>query len=103
MIEHGVDLRSYFREAFRILKPGGVLITSNDYWEIPIDTTGRQMFGAPVRIFSRDEILLAIDLAVKSGLVPTGSIDLSCDQRVVHWAEMDLDYTFLVMCFRKIS
>lgn len=28
VVEHGVDLNTYFREMSRILKPGGILITS---------------------------------------------------------------------------
>jgi SAM-dependent methyltransferase len=100
VIEHGVDLRSYFREMARILKPGGVLITSTDYWETPIHATG-EMFGAPVRVFTRGEILLAMNLAAENGLLPTQPIDLACDQKVVHWKEVDLDYTFLVFCLRK--
>lgn len=101
VIEHGVDLKKYFREASRILKPGGVLITSTDYWETPIDTKGRQMFGAPVHVFTRDEILAAIDLAAQNALTLTSPVDLGCDQKVVHWNEVDLDYTFLIFCLRK--
>jgi SAM-dependent methyltransferase len=51
VVEHGVDLSAYFKEAARILKPGGILITSTDYWQTPIDTRGRQMYGVPVHIF----------------------------------------------------
>jgi SAM-dependent methyltransferase len=101
VIEHGVDLKRYFREASRILKPGGVLITSTDYWETPVDTGRRRMYGAPVHVFTRDEILVSIELAAQCGLVLTSTIELGCDQKVVHWKEVDLDYTFLTFCLRK--
>src|SRR5437867_435721 len=32
VIEHGVEISEYFREMARILKKGGYLLTSTDYW-----------------------------------------------------------------------
>ena len=32
VIEHGVDIHKYFMEMNRILKKGGLLLTSTDYW-----------------------------------------------------------------------
>jgi SAM-dependent methyltransferase len=103
VIEHGVDLKEYFREASRILKPGGILITSTDYWQRQIDTRDQQMFGVPVHVFTQEEILQAIELATGSGFALTAPIDLACDEKVVHWEQVDLDYTFLVFTLRKIS
>jgi SAM-dependent methyltransferase len=101
VVEHGVDLSAYFKEAARILKPGGILITSTDYWQTPIDTRGQQMYGVPVHIFTLDEIEQAIALAAQHGFVLTSKIDLSCDEKVVHWNDVDLDYTFVVFTLRK--
>ena len=56
VVEHGVDLDGYFREAARILKPGGALVTSTDYYPDPIDTAGKHAYGVPVKIFNRAEI-----------------------------------------------
>ena len=47
VIEHGVDLRAYFGEMARLLKPGGLLITSTDYFEPAIDTAGSRPTGCP--------------------------------------------------------
>jgi 2-polyprenyl-3-methyl-5-hydroxy-6-metoxy-1,4-benzoquinol methylase len=63
VIEHGVDLDAYFREMSRILKPGGILITSTDYWQAPIDTKGQEMYGVPIHVFTQQEIRHAIELA----------------------------------------
>ena len=46
VIEHGVPLDDYFREMWRLLKPGGLLITSTDYYPTPIDTRGQSVHGA---------------------------------------------------------
>ena len=37
VIEHGVELGPFFLEMHRVLKPGGVLALSTDYWPDPTD------------------------------------------------------------------
>lgn len=101
VVEHGVPLDAYFREMARILKPGGLLVTSTDYWPTPIDTRSREAYGVPVHIFSEPEIRGALDLARSAGLVPTGPLDLTAREKVIHWQAFDLDYTFLVFTLRK--
>ena len=39
VIEHGVDIHKYFIEMNRILKKGGLLLTSTDYWLEKITNT----------------------------------------------------------------
>lgn len=103
VIEHGVDLSAYFKECARILKPGGILVTSTDYWQCPIDTRGQWMYGVPVRIFTASEIQDAVSLAAQRGFALTSAIDLTCDQKVAHCQEVDLDYTFVVFTLRKME
>ena len=101
VIEHGVALDGYFKEMARILKPGGILVTSTDYYTSPIPTEGRTAYGAPVQIFSREEIVRALGLAAEYGLYPTSPIDLECKEKPVRWERMDCEYTFLVFTLRK--
>ncbi len=101
VIEHGVDLEAYFREMARIVKDGGLLITSTDYYETQIDTGGRMAFGAPIHVFTREEILHALRIAEDCGFELQEPLDLTSPAKVVHWAEHDLQYTFLLFCLRK--
>ena len=101
VVEHGVDIEKYLKEMSRILKPGGVLITSTDYWETPIDSRDQFMYGVPVHIFTKQEILRTVDLAERNGFVLTTPIDLGCSEKVVHWESVDLDYTFVIFTLRK--
>ncbi len=101
VIEHGVALDDYFREMWRLLKPGGLLITSTDYYPTPIDTRRQSVHGAPIRIFSRPEIEAAIDLARSIGFEPTGSLDLDCAEKPIRWEQFGLDYTFVLFTLRK--
>jgi SAM-dependent methyltransferase len=101
VIEHGVPLDAYFREACRLLKPGGLLITSTDYFPEKIDTAGKAAHGAPVKIFSRCEVEDMLALAKACGLEQTGDIDLDCAEPTVRWDLYNLDYTFLIFTLRK--
>lgn len=101
VIEHGVPLAAYFREMHRILRPGGLLITSTDYYPTPINTHGQSAHGAPVKIFTRPEIESFLDLALASGFDLTSPVNLDCSQRPVYWREVDLRYTFLFFTLQK--
>jgi SAM-dependent methyltransferase len=101
VIEHGVPLVDYFREMHRILKPGGLLITSTDYFPTPIDTGKLVAHGAPIKIFTRDEIEAALRLAVETGFELTGEVNLDCDEKPVRWEQCNLDFTFVIFTLRK--
>jgi ubiquinone/menaquinone biosynthesis C-methylase UbiE len=38
VIEHGVNIRAFLKESYRILKTGGILFLTTDYWEPKINT-----------------------------------------------------------------
>lgn len=101
VIEHGVPLEAYFREACRLLKPGGLLITSTDYFPEPIDTRDKFAHGAPIRIFSRRDVEEMLALAEACGLEQTGAIDLACANRAVRWEQYGLEFTFAIFTLRK--
>ncbi|MGH9591135.1 MAG: class I SAM-dependent methyltransferase [Terracidiphilus sp.] len=101
VIEHGVPPQAYFTEMFRILKPGGMLITSTDYYPEPIDTGGKAAHGAPIQIFCRRQAEAMIALAQECGFEATGAIDLSTSSRLIRWEEYNLEYTFLIFTLRK--
>lgn len=103
VIEHGVDLDAYFMEMSRILKKGGMLITSTDYYDVATDTGGQIAYGVPVHVFSRQEIEQALDLASRHGFSPTAPIDLSCSERAVHWQRLGLRYTFVMFSLQKTA
>lgn len=103
VVEHGIGLDAYFKEASRILKPNGILVTSTDYWHEPIDTHGKEMFGVPVRVFTRGEIEQAIKTAKRCRLALTSPLDLTCNEKAVHWGHVDLDYTFVVFTVKKVA
>jgi SAM-dependent methyltransferase len=101
VVEHGVDLRLFFAEMSRLLKPGGTLIVSTDYWQDPIDTRGQTAFGMPIHVFTQAELEAAIEIAAEHSLELTAPLDLRCEDRVVQWKDFGLSYTFVTLGFRR--
>lgn len=103
VIEHGVELKAFSAEMSRILRPGGYLLVSTDYWSEPIDCSGIFPYGpdAPeMKVFLPGEISEFVSIAAGHGLYLTGPLDLSTDERAVHWARVDRRYTFQFLAFR---
>lgn len=104
VIEHGVPLEGFVAESARLLRPGGILTVSTDYDQDPPDTTGKEIYGSEVHIFSPQEIRDLVALADGHGLELVGDVDdatLAHTERPVHWTRVDLDYTFILLTFRK--
>ncbi|HET6256283.1 MAG TPA: methyltransferase domain-containing protein [Puia sp.] len=102
VIEHGVNIAAFFKEMSRILKPGGVLFVSTDYWYDPINTEGKFAYGVPIRIFSAKQIANVVQVATIHGFKLAGPLDLTCADRVVEWKEAQLNFTFIYFTLIKV-
>jgi SAM-dependent methyltransferase len=101
VIEHGFCGPKVFRETSRILKAGGYLVGSTDYWPEKIDTRGVTVYGLDWTIFSKSELLDLIEEAGKYGLVPVGRLNFDASEPTVSWFERD--YTFAWFAFQKVG
>ena len=104
VIEHGVPLQPFLAESARILRPGGILVISTDYDHEPPDTAGKTAYGVPVHIFSPREIRALVADADAVGLDLVGELTdevLRHPERPCHWDRVDLDYTFILLSFRR--
>jgi SAM-dependent methyltransferase len=99
VLEHGFSAAKVFSELSRILKPGGYLIASVDYWPEKIDTSGITIFGVDWTIFSKSELLFLIGEAAKYGLVPVGQLNFEASARLVNFSHRQ--YTFAWFALRK--
>ena len=104
VIEHGVDIHTYLKEMSRLLKPGGYILTSTDYWPEPIDTKGLYPYGkalGEMKIFTRKDIEELVQIAQEYGLELTYPIDFSYKDKVVYWERVDKKFTFIFFVLRK--
>ncbi len=102
VIEHGVPISPFLRESARVLRPGGVLVVSTDFSHDPVDTAGHTAYGAEVHIFTPDQIRDLVAEADAAGLSLVGDLgEMTHPERPVHWKRVGLDYTFILLTFRK--
>jgi len=105
VIEHGVNIRNYFKEMNRIMKKGGILLTSTDYWPdkiLNIIKTKHNPKDDPDNVFSKEEIEKDVLKAAElNGLILTEPIDFSFENKVVHYNVTGLDYTFIFFALKK--
>ena len=101
VVEHGVDIERYLAEASRLRRPGGVLVTSTDFWCEPVDVEGKEAYGGPVRIFDPADLAAWVEIAARHGLEPERPLELRCSERVVSWERMGLQYTFANLVLRR--
>jgi len=101
VIEHGVDLDKFLAESSRILKPGGLLFITTDYWpeEIKIDPD-LQPYNLSWKIFSQSDIVRFIKQASEFGFSLCEETTIpSCSQKCAAWNGRE--YTFINVVLKK--
>jgi SAM-dependent methyltransferase len=89
VIEHHVDTSRFFAEAARLLRPGGVLVISTDFWP----SGGANKTGV---VFSTEDVERVLGEAESAGFAgPARPLYLDPRERVIK------DYTFLFLAFEK--
>ena len=101
VIEHGVDLQAFFAEMDRIVKPGGSLFITTDYWPDKMEPReGERPCGLPYNIFSKNEILQLIKLAGSHGFSLYENSDI-LDPLEKNILGDIYRHTFICLVFRK--
>jgi SAM-dependent methyltransferase len=101
VIEHGVPRRPFLAEAARVLRPGGLLFVTTDYWEsFPANLDRGRAFGFTWDPFDRKTLGDLIAQAAELGLDPVtpGPVP-GCGEPTVHW--LNTDYTFAAVAWRR--
>jgi hypothetical protein len=88
----------------RILRPGGLLLVSTDYWSQPIDCRGIFPYGedAPeMKILTPADIEGFVADCAGAGLQLCEPLQLQTRDKAIRWERTDRDYTFTFLAFRK--
>ncbi len=86
VIEHEVDWEKFLTEMARVIKPGGYLFVSFDYWPThPYSVNARKGPAAStLQLFSAGEVVAFLAFAETVGFTPTSNVDVSAGQKVIH-------------------
>ncbi len=102
VIEHGVDIGAFLNEATRLLRPGGLLVLSTDYWPDGLDLGELKRFDEARgndRVFDREEVLDLCLIAEGHGLTLLRDPQLDADEPVIE--SEGFRYTFITLAFRR--
>ncbi len=97
VIEHGLNAPALLGEMSRLLKPGGILISSFDYWPEKTDTGETTFFDMSWLIFSREEIEAFIEQAADYNLQPAGEMFGDASERAISCEGFDYTFGWLVL------
>lgn len=104
VIEHNIDLVAYLEEMARLLRPGGLLLTSTDYWSEPIDCGGIYPYGpdgGEMKVFDPNGIREFVRLGEELGFKLTAPLELDTNEQAIHWERVDRSYTFMFIAMRR--
>lgn len=104
VLEHGCPPRLFFAEMARLLRPGGVLLLSTDYWPRWQPTWGvprEETFGLPWRIFSAGGMRRLRAAAAAAGLAPSSEWSFGANERLVRWNGKR--YTFFAAELERVA
>jgi SAM-dependent methyltransferase len=106
VIEHGVNFYNFFSEMKRIIRPGGLLLISTDYWSQSIDTTGIFPYGlefGQMKVLQNDDLVNILTIASHLGFSINNRFGLRTGEKAVRWERVDREYTFVFMCFTLLG
>jgi SAM-dependent methyltransferase len=104
VIEHNVPLDAFAKEMGRILKPGGLLLVSTDYWSEYVDCEGIYPYtfeAGEMKIITPDDMNDFTRMARENGMEPCEPLQFETTDKAVRWERTDRDYTFYFAAYRK--
>jgi len=94
VIEHGVNVNAFLKESYRILKTGGILFLTTDYWEPKIKTD-----DSGWTIFSKSELEDLISVAKDYGFSADRGEIPPVSEPFIHY--LGKNYTFASITLKK--
>lgn len=104
VIEHEVNYQMLAKECSRLLKNGGKLYITFDYWNPKVDTAGLRLYNLAWNILDQKDAAYLIAEFLSYGIEITGQMDWSIQDTVINpqfYAPFGKAYTFGIISFIK--
>ena len=105
VIEHEVDLAAFAKECSRLLRSGGKLIVSFDYWRNKVNTDGLMLYGLKWNILDEEDAEDLVLSCHNNGLLISGDINWETEDAVINPQYCSpfpgISYTFGILEFIK--
>lgn len=105
VLEHSVVYKELARETSRLLKDGGELWITCDYWDPSPDTSLTKLYALDWTILDRAAILRLIDEMAQVGLKISGDFDFAKNEAVINPSYCSpvqgVSYSFAILHFIK--
>lgn len=104
VLEHQVNFDDFAKEMSRLLRRGGDLYVSCDFWPEKIDTSLTKLYSLDWNILSKQEAENFIDTCARYGLVISDVVDYTTEDAVInpsYCSPAQCSYSFLILHFIK--
>lgn len=105
VIEHEVDFSRFAKEVSRVLKNGGKLFVSFDYWNPKPEYEKRKLYSLDWNILDENDVKRLIIVLAENGLVLNGEIDWTLQDAVINENYCSpvkgVSYSFGILSFIK--
>jgi 2-polyprenyl-3-methyl-5-hydroxy-6-metoxy-1,4-benzoquinol methylase len=104
VIEHQVDYSLLAKECARLLKSGGQLFLTCDYFNPKPDTSAMKLYSLDWNILDKEDVLRLVSILDKNGLKITSEIDWTTQEAVInptYCSPANVSYTFGIFHFIK--
>ncbi len=104
VMEHGADENKFLSEMSRILKPGGYLIISTDYWSEGIKDSGIPPDNkryAKFRVYPKLRLQEILEYAAHCGLLPVEPLKYECKGKTISYPIPDRGFTNIFFILKK--
>lgn len=105
VIEHEVDFLKFAKECSRLLKSGGNLFVSFDFWQPKPLYEKRKLYKLDWNILDKQDVLNLVEALKENGVEITGEIDWTLQDAVINdkycSPVQGVEYTFGILHFIK--
>lgn len=104
VIEHSVDFNAFAQECSRLLKKGGKLYITTDYWPDIVSTANTILYDLNWSIQSQKDIENLIRICASNGLIISSDVDWTTNEAVINpsfCSPTNVSYTFGIFEFIK--